>query len=358
MNEALVAALEGALAAGERAVVVTIIETHDSAPRKPGACLAVLADGRVAGTVGGGALERLAVHEAADLLARGGSTVRAHAIDGAGSDTGMICGGDVRVALVTLDAADLPAVQLASAALAAGTDACLVFAGLSDEPVLAALAVQEDGAVAVGASDAARSRLDAACAGRGTAVDGPSARLTDAALGDLCALDAPMLAGDAFVLPLNTGGRCYLFGAGHVGQALVPVLARLGWAPTVLDDRPQLARPELLAGAREVICGSYADVSARVHPGRRDICVCMTASHASDACVVEQLLACRPRYLGCLGSSKKAAFIRRHLEEAGFSPEEIARVHIPVGLEIGAETPAEIAISIAAEIIACVRGAA
>lgn len=111
----------------------------------------------------------------------------------------------------------------------------------------------------------------------------------------------------------------YLFGAGHVGRALVPVLTGVEFPVVVYDERPEAVRPEDFPAA---------------------------------LAVVRQVLAWGPSYVGCMGSRKKRAFLRTALAEAGFAPEQIDTVHLPIGLEIGARTPAEIAISVAAELIA------
>lgn len=111
----------------------------------------------------------------------------------------------------------------------------------------------------------------------------------------------------------------YLFGAGHVGRALVPVLTGVEFPVVVYDERPEAVRPEDFPAA---------------------------------LAVVRQALAWGPSYVGCMGSRKKRAFLRTALAEAGFAPEQIDTVHLPIGLEIGARTPAEIAISVAAELIA------
>ena len=177
----------------------------------------------------------------------------------------------------------------------------------------------------------------------------------DAAAVTACARSA--LLGQVFVMPVRAAGRAVVVGAGHVGAALVPVLAGLGFAVTVCDARPEAARAENLPRAAQVLLCPFDQAVARAGVTAADYVVVCTPGHASDFEVLAQALAVQPRYLGCLGSKKKAAATREKLCAAGFSPEAVAAVHMPVGLAIGAETPEEIAVSIAAEIIACRRGA-
>ena len=144
----------------------------------------------------------------------------------------------------------------------------------------------------------------------------------------------------------------YLFGAGHVGRALVPVLTGVEFPVVVYDERPEAVRPENFPTALAVVQGEFSDLSAHIHLAAADYAVVMTPGHCAALAVVRQALAWGPSYVGCMGSRKKRAFLRTALAEAGFAPEQIDTVHLPIGLEIGARTPAEIAISVAAELIA------
>ena len=148
---------------------------------------------------------------------------------------------------------------------------------------------------------------------------------------------------DAAIYREDIGGEgvVYLFGAGHVGRALVPVLTGLEFPVVVYDERPEAVRPEDFPTALAVVQGEFSDLSVHIR---------LTA--ADYAAVVRQVLAWGPSYVGCMGSRKKRTFLRTALAEAGFSPEQIDAVHLPIGLEIGARTPAEIAVSVAAELIA------
>ena len=158
--------------------------------------------------------------------------------------------------------------------------------------------------------------------------------------------------GQWFAVPVVKAGRTYIFGGGHVSQALVPVLAGLDFRPVVYDDRPEFADPALFPGAEQTLCGSFLELSRHVTVTPDDCVVIMTRGHQADYEVLTQVLRSGARYIGCIGSRKKLALCRDKLLAAGFTEAEYACVHAPIGLAIGAETPAEIAISVAAEMIA------
>ena len=157
--------------------------------------------------------------------------------------------------------------------------------------------------------------------------------------------------------PLVRAGRVYLFGGGHVGQALVPVLENIDFRVTVLDNREALANKETFPQADKVIFTDFSNIYDKVTLTPDDYVVIMTPGHQADYEVLEQVLRSKTRYVGCIGSRHKIARTQQLLREAGISEEMIHSVHSPIGLAIGAETPAEIAISIAAEMIACRAGA-
>lgn len=155
-----------------------------------------------------------------------------------------------------------------------------------------------------------------------------------------------------YVEPLVQAGVVYLFGGGHVGRELCPVLAHVGFRVVLFDDRPQAALPQRFPQASRVILGDYRRIFDHITITDRDYVVIMTPGHQSDFEVLSQVLATPASYVGCIGSRHKVAATRERLAGLGFSPADMDRVHSPIGLPIGGETPAEIAISIAAEMIA------
>ena len=151
--------------------------------------------------------------------------------------------------------------------------------------------------------------------------------------------------------PSSARGAVYLFGAGHVGRALAPVLHYIGFEVTVYDNRAELASPAHFPTAHEIIVGDFRRIFDKVSLTADDYAVVMTPGHQADYEILEQVLRTPATYIGCIGSRKKVALTRERLAAAGFSQQDIDRVHAPIGLPILAETPEEIAISVAAEMI-------
>lgn len=314
-----------AIEKGERVVLCTILASSGSSPRGAGTRMAVFEDGRTRGTVGGGKVELLAAQDAAEVLKTGNTHIRAFCLapDQVAS-IGMICGGNVTVYYQLLTQAELPILYQMREALRTDANSWL-FLKITD-------GVVEDFAI-----------VDAAQA---------------AGQPDLFTARAVLKKGEPVVYaePLMRAGRVYVFGGGHVGQALVPVLANVGFRVTLFDNRKELADKEHFPLAEQVILGDYNDIYAQVRLTENDYVVIMTPGHQSDYALLEQVLRSKTKYVGCIGSRHKIARTQLLLREAGISEEAIASVHAPIGLPIGAETPAEIAISIAAEMIQCRAG--
>ena len=154
-----------------------------------------------------------------------------------------------------------------------------------------------------------------------------------------------------YIEPLTQAGHAYIFGGGHVGTALAPVLASVGFRVVIYDNRPDFAKPDHYPSAEQVILGDYLDIGAHLTLTENDYVCIMTPGHQADREVLLQALRSPATYIGCIGSRKKVALTRERLAAAGFSQQDIDRVHAPIGLPILAETPEEIAISVAAEMI-------
>ena len=152
-------------------------------------------------------------------------------------------------------------------------------------------------------------------------------------------------------LPLPIGQRALLFGAGHISQALCPLLTTIGFRPVVFDDRPELANTRLFPTAEQVICGDFTRISDYLTITDEDFVVIMTSGHVRDFQVEEQTLRGDFAYVGVIGSRRKTASVNQRLLEAGIPQSSIDLVHTPIGTPILAVTPEEIAVSIAGEMI-------
>ncbi len=154
-----------------------------------------------------------------------------------------------------------------------------------------------------------------------------------------------------YVEPVIPDPVLVILGAGHVGKALAKAARFSGFRVLVCDDRPEHANRENIPDADEIVVHDYADIFSRLVIPENAYIVVATRGHNHDLEAVEASLRTKARYIGLLGSGRKKALLFRALDEAGFSPEEVGRVHVPVGLPISSVTPEEIAISIIAQVI-------
>lgn len=146
-------------------------------------------------------------------------------------------------------------------------------------------------------------------------------------------------------------GRVYIFGGGHVSQKLVPALSAVDFRCVVLENREEFCQPSLFPEAEEVRLIDYARVLEAVPLSGDDYVVVVTRGHRDDQLVQSQVMRTPVRYIGVIGSKRKTAVVTAALREMGFTDEDFRRVHAPIGLPIRSETPAEIAVSIAAQLI-------
>ena len=302
-------------------VLVTIVAEQGSAPRGPGSQMLVGADGQLTGTIGGGQVERQSELLALSLLKERRSQIQHFALTQAGADSlGMACGGDVTVLFQFISPED----ALWRSVL---------------ETALAQLTAAQPGWLILRTDGSAPALLD----GEGMALLGSSGT---APLSMRC------------VLPI--GERAVIFGAGHIARALVPLLRSVEFRPVVYDDRPALADPAAFPDAERVVCGDFRNIAGTLPLSPEDYVVVMTSGHLHDLEIQEQILRQELAYVGVIGSRAKIAAVNARLREAGISEEKLCTVHTPVGTPIKAVTPAEIAVSIAGEMIyerACRREA-
>ncbi|OJG92515.1 xanthine dehydrogenase accessory protein XdhC [Enterococcus silesiacus] len=146
-------------------------------------------------------------------------------------------------------------------------------------------------------------------------------------------------------------GKVFVFGAGHVAQALVPILKTLDFYCVVLDDREQLLTEAVFPEADQRMVIDLGNIEASIQITEVDYAIVMTRGHQFDFELSKQLLKTKAHYIGVMGSRRKIAVQISRLKESGFSMKEIERLNMPIGLKIKAETPAELAISVAGELI-------
>lgn len=314
-------------AAGEDAVLATIVSETGSSPRSAGAHLLITGAGRVGGTIGGGPVEYAAIQDAGALLKRRTSARKTYRLrpDG-GAELGMLCGGDVDLFFQFISKDDAPAMTLLK-------DACVRLEAYAEKLWLL-----------IDITSAPKMAL------YGPAVPLSGIDLSAESLKNLTKHKPVLLETGTRCIygePINAPGRVFIFGAGHVAQALEPVLSRIGFRCVVLDTRREFLTPELFSKAAVLLPVDYEHIDTPITPD--DYLIVMT--HNADLPVVRGLISHTSAYLGLIGSKTKVAAIKDHLRREGVGEEKLNAMNAPIGIKIRSETPEEIAISIAAELI-------
>jgi xanthine dehydrogenase accessory factor len=330
------------LSAGQDFAVATVIDAKGSSPRPPGAAMAVSADGEALGSISGGCVEGAVYTTAERVLAGEGPVVQSYGYsDDDAFAVGLTCGGTLEVLVAPAD----------RELLAAWVDAVL-----ADEPV--ALATVVAGPALLGAS----LLVGAAYAQGSLGTEGLDVAVTDDARGMLAAgqtgtrhygprgqrrVDEVAV----FVQSFTPPPRMLVFGATDFAAAVSRIGAFLGYRVTVCDARPVFATPRRFPDADEVVCAwPHRYLESTEVDGRTVICV-LTHDPKFDVPLLEVALRRPAAYLSVMGSRRTHDDRLRRLREAGVSEAALTRLHSPVGLDLGARTAEETAVSIAAEII-------
>jgi xanthine dehydrogenase accessory factor len=297
--------------AGHRVAIATVTETWGSAPRRKGSHLAIRDDGLFEGSVSGGCVEGDVVTEAQELLAAGKGVARLEygVADTTAWSVGLACGGKIAI----------------------------IVQRLADD----------------GFAPALIDRLAAA------AISGEAVTLaTDTATGKTVDVSGGEAAGDEtrFVRAYPPPRRLAIIGAVHIAQALVPLALGLGITPTVIDPRGLFADDQRFAGL-ELDRRWPDEALADWQPNAASAVVALTHDPKLDDVALAAALRSPAYYIAALGSRKNHAGRLERLAAQGFGPADLARIHGPAGLAIGAADPAEIALSIAAQMTAAWRGA-
>ncbi len=310
---------------GRDIVLVTVVASSGSTPRGAGARMIINRSGRIYGTIGGGAVEYEAEKMSAALLSEKRSLLHDFILTlNQVQDLGMVCGGEVSVYFQYMDAKN----EALRARLAQVLDyinnarpSWLLTALKGDSWEMSV--VEKD--VPIGSLPPALFKNDLA------QVEVEGVRY--------------------FAEPLANAGFVYIFGGGHVARELVPVLHHIDFRCIVFEDRAEFATKELFPQAEKLIIGDFKAISPDISITENDYVVVMTRGHASDYDVERQVLATDACYIGVIGSRTKIKHVSEKLLADGFTEVDLRRIYSPIGLPIGGETPAEIAISIAAEMI-------
>ena len=308
-----------------RAVILClIVEKRGSAPRGVGAHMLVLEDNSTVDTIGGGALEFQSKQQAIINLKSRKSSLEYFALtNNEVVHSGMICGGQIKVLLQCLTAKDLPQVKKGLSLLKANEQMTLAIDWQNDKFNFSVFAQKEDFSLKAQLLDNHQKSL--------------------------------------LVEQENSGSyreifaqkpELFLFGGGYVSQEIAKLLPAVEFEYTLIEERAEFATRKLFPHAKKIVCvENYADFAEKVQIKPSDFALVITSGHQKDTAVLYKLLQIAPAYIGAIGSRHKRAVVGKYLKEHDFSDEQINQIHLPVGLSIGAQTPAEIAISIVAQLI-------
>ncbi len=300
------------------AILATVVQTWGSAPRRVGSQLAIAADGRIEGSVSGGCVEGAVVVEALDALDAGTHRLLEFGVsDEDAFAVGLACGGTIRILVEPVGTA-LP------------------------ESLLDALVSARRNRQAIA------YEVDLETGARRLASDDYPDRLRM----DRSGLEAD---GRTFVAVHNPPLRLIVVGAVHIAQALVPMARIVGYDPVLVDPREAFASADRFPG--ETILQDWPDEAvAQLGLDPRTALVLLTHDPKLDDPALESGLRARCFYIGALGSTRTHGKRLDRMRAAGFAEADLARIHGPIGLDIGAAGPAEIALSILAEMTAVLRG--
>jgi xanthine dehydrogenase accessory factor len=316
-------------AEGIRTAAATVVATERSAPRGPGAVLAVSERGDVAGSVTGGCVEPAVYEEAREVLAGGPPRLKTYGIaDEEAFEVGLACGGTVHIFVEPLDPE-----LVASLAGAVRRERPVAY-------VTHVRGLELGGARLVAADEPAGDELG---------------RLAQELLarGETAVVEVDD--GEAFVSSFTPRPDMYVFGAIDHAAALAVVGRFLGYRVTVCDARARFVTPERFPDVDELVV-EWPDRFLERAPidERTAICV-LTHDHKFDVPALRVALSSPAGYVGAMGSRKTSAERAELLRAKGVTDEQLARVHAPIGLRLGAQTPAEVAIAIGAELVRATR---
>ncbi|MER7697836.1 MULTISPECIES: XdhC/CoxI family protein [unclassified Streptomyces] len=340
---------------GREFAVATVVAVGGSAPRQPGAALAVDRDGTAIGSVSGGCVEG-AVYELCRQALKDGKSVRERFgySDEDAFAVGLTCGGVIDI-LVTPVRADDPARPVFAAALAAAAEGrAAALARVTDGPddlLGLPLLVRADGSHEGGLGGHPALDRTAAAEARALLDAGRTGPLAIGAEGSRCGRPVELLVESSVPPP-----RMIVFGAIDFAAALVRAGKFLGYRVTVCDARPVFATAARFPEADEIVVDwPHRYLAGTTTDARTVLCV-LTHDAKFDVPLLEAALRLPVAYVGAMGSRRTHLEREDRLREVGLTDRELARLHSPIGLDLGARTPEETALSIAAEIVAVRRG--
>lgn len=324
------------LRAGRPVSAAVVARKQGSAPRPEGARIVLAGDGRTSGSVGGGLLEARTLEACRLLLERGGAALLEFDMTAPDPAADMICGGRVTVLAERVEPAALSLFE--AAARGEGRGFVADVAALAD---LGPTRMELDQS-----SLRASSGLDRRLVREGEPLPEAVRLLLDGRRTGLLQSSGRLL----FVEPLAPPDTVLFLGGGHVCLAAAALAANVGFAVEIVDDREEFASPARFPMATSVrALPGFAGACG--HAGPSHYVVIATRGHSHDLTALAQALGTPARYVGMIGSRRKRDAIYKELLSRGTAQADLERVRCPIGLDIGARTPEEIAVSIVGELI-------
>jgi len=329
----------------KRAAMATLVATKGTTPKKEGAKMWVGDGGRILGSVTiGGCVDARVIAESEQVLNGGAPKLLTMSLgDEDAWDLGLTCGGTVEVLIepVSLERDDDPVVRAYDAIRAESEEGRHSVAVVPLSGGSARLVVRADGSTVGTLGDAA---LDREATAQALEVMRHSTSRT-------IALETGGTEQYFFELhgPATT---LIIFGAGHVAMPLVTIARALGWKTIIIDGRERYATRERFPEADEIRIGMLSDIAEQLTYNASTFVVLVAHDYKFELPVLRVVLQQEPAYIGLLGNRRRGKAILDFLKDEGFDAETLARVHVPVGLDIGAQTAAEIALAIVAQAVA------
>ncbi len=340
------------LEAKEMLALATIIERVGSAPREAGAKYLIKKDGSSIGSIGGGCVEAEVWQEAQRVIERGkGKVLRFHLTSEQLAEGGLICGGNITVFVEPLHESFLEIYQEVLKARQEG-----------GEGILATILSMEGGPPP---QEGLKAFIKRSGEKRGSLLGSPgldekilkeSERLLRMKRLEVMSLSSseaiqPWKGLEILLEPIFSEPTVYIFGGGHISQQLVPLVKKVHFKVVVIDDREMFANRERFPEADEVIVADFERAFDHLTIDRTSYIIIVTRGHIYDGVILEKAIQTEAYYIGMIGSKKKIQTLYKNLAKEGVPETLFNRVHAPIGLDIGSETPEEIAISIVAQLI-------
>ena len=334
------------LAEGGTAAMSTIISSKGSLPMSEKSKMLVTPEGKIIGTVGGGCLEADVWTEARRVMEDGKSNIQEFVLtEKYAGESGLNCGGVVEILTEPLPESGSEIFRKVLELKDKGRRGTMVTI-LTDHPNYPdgqrKMLLCDDGETVGALGDAA---LEAFVTERGW----------DVLQGEnFAVVDYPTQDGDTlklFMEPILPTPTVYVFGGGHVSFFVVRAAKLAGFKVIVIDDRPAFANKERFPQADDTIVMEFDDARETFNFGQDDYVILVTRGHQHDQQILEQIYDCDARYLGMIGSKSKISKMWKRLEAKGIGRDYLDRIHAPLGLNIGADSPEEISISVVAELI-------